>query len=123
MGFRCPNCKKDFGLDESALQIHLETENGECAAYAQVELNFIAVKFGFKKSKSAYQETIQRKKKEPYRFVSDKHEFEKLNIVSNHDGSDNVKCKRCGLKAKRVFSRYVFDGRISAKKIENCAYF
>ena len=60
MGFKCPNCKKDFGLDKFALQVHLETENGECAAYAQAELNLIAVKFGLKQSKSIGTETIQR---------------------------------------------------------------
>ena len=123
MGFKCPNCKKDFGLDKFALQVHLETENGECAAYAQAELNLIAVKFGLKQSKSIGTETIQRKKKEPYRFISENHHFEKINIVSNDDGSDNVKCKNCGLKAKRFFNTYIFDGRISAKKIENCASF
>lgn len=123
MGFRCPNCKKDFGSDKFALQIHLETENGECAAYAQLELNFIDVKFGLKQSKSFGSEIIQQKKKESYKFISDKHRFEKTNIISNDDGSDNVKCKICGLKAKRFFSTYIFDGRISAKKIENCTSF
>lgn len=26
MGFRCPNCKKDFGADKSALEKHLADE-------------------------------------------------------------------------------------------------
>ena len=49
------------------------------------------------------------------------HDFEKTNLVTNSDGSDDYKCKKCGLKGKRwgLGSSMKVSGKKSL--IENCA--
>jgi len=117
MGFRCPNCKKDFGMDEYKLKEHFEFESGECAAIADATVTAIDIIVGTKKPKNKRSEI---KHKPMYSHVDENHTFRKINAVTNSDGFDSVECIRCGLKGKRQFSRYVFDRRISNKKIEQC---
>jgi hypothetical protein len=38
MGYRCPGCGKDFGIDKEALYHHLDFESGECSTYAYAAL-------------------------------------------------------------------------------------
>jgi hypothetical protein len=114
MGYRCPNCHKDFGLGENSkneLYKHFQ-ENPECAseAYVYTELWEKSVKL----NKAPLKTT-----KRCFNKISDKHIWVKSNVISNKDGSDIMVCKRCGLKAKRYGSSFEFDMR-SIYKIENC---
>lgn len=120
MGFKCPNCKKDFGFDKKALEKHLNEESGECGAIAYLYKLQVDVLTGKKIKKKHIENKKVSKPRRKHSFVDSNHHFQKTNLVSNEDGSDNVECIHCGLKAKRVFNSYRFDGRISYKKIEKC---
>jgi|CXWL01.1.fsa_nt_gi uncharacterized C2H2 Zn-finger protein len=130
MGFRCPNCRQDFGNKKEDLDAHL-SDSKDCSSDA----NFILMKKEFvaninvtKKKRvlkytdaGLYKEMDVRNNnvKRQHTFIGD-HDWVKLNAVSNEDGSDNMKCRRCGLKAMRYMSGFQFDKRASANKIENC---
>ncbi len=130
MGFRCPNCRQDFGNKKEDLDNHLH-QSKDCSSeahFALVKTEFIAnVDVPKKKrklvytSKGLYKGLDIRKNniKREATFIGD-HDWKKTNIVSKHDGSDNVVCRKCGLKAKRNFSTLTFSANVSANKIENC---
>lgn len=117
MGFRCPGCYKDFGNDEQKLKEHLEYDCGEGSALAGITDSMLSIKYGIKKSKKSKRVSTP---KERYSHVSEDHDFHKTNIVTTDDFYDLVECRDCGLKGKLKFSSYIFDGRISNKKIEEC---
>lgn len=119
MGYRCPNCGKDFGFDKEALNYHLEYENGECAGYAAAILTSIQIKCNLSTKEGKTLIKKERKRK-TYSQISPNHYWEKKNIVSDKEGYDTVVCSKCGIKAKRCASNYKFDMRQSVDKIENC---
>lgn len=115
MGFRCPNCKKDFGFGEDAkeaLHQHL-SENVECNVEAWKYTTLFERCLDREKKTSKPPKT-----KRTYTKIAD-HHWVKQNIVSDKDGYDIVVCSKCGLKAKRRLEEYKFDLR-QIKKIENC---
>ena len=116
MGFRCPNCHKDFGFDENKFKKHLK-EDGECSAIAHLNLLQVDIASGKKKLKHKEKKSVKRKR---YELIDPNHNFVKVNIVSEDSMWDNIECSKCGLKGKRLFSQYKFDGRISYKRIEKC---
>ena len=117
MGFRCPNCHKDFGTNKDLLLKHLK-ENGECRAVADLVIYSIDLKSGKKKTK---RKQTKRKTKRQFSFIDKNHKFQKISLVSNDDGSDDVKCVNCGLKAKRFMNGVLkFYKRLSYKRIEIC---
>lgn len=119
MGFKCPKCHKDFGLDRNKLQEHFE-ENPECATEGYIRTELWKVSVGIKKANKPYgdrgKENVTHRK---YEYISPKHIWSKTNLISNDDGSDTVVCSRCGLKAKRFGDKFVFDMR-STRKIQHC---
>lgn len=120
MGYKCPNCHKDFGLDKPKLDEHF-AKNPTCAAEAYVRTELWKISVGIKKPHLPYGQrwNDKPKKSRHYNQISKKHIWEKLNLVTNSDGSDTLKCKRCGLKVKRYYDKFVFDMRYY-RKIENC---
>lgn len=120
MGYKCPNCHKDFGFDRERLNEHFEN-NPECNAESYVRTEIWKISVGIKKPKYPYGSRWNKEPKETrhYDHISENHVWEKENIVSNSDGSDTVVCKRCGLKAKRFYDHFEFDMR-NYRKIENC---
>ena len=92
MGFRCPNCKQDFGLDKSKLDEHFQN-SAECGS----EVNYLLMKTEFganmhveKKKRIIVHSTpgmykaldIQKNNvKRPYEFIGD-HRWRKINVVS-----------------------------------------
>jgi len=116
MGFKCPNCNKDFGYNQNGFRNHLLFESGRCRAVADGFLKMVDIKTGKKKLKNK-----TKKSKQTFSFIDKNHCFMKRNLVSNGDLSDNVECINCGLKAKRYINGSMkFDKRISYKKIEKC---
>ena len=120
MSFRCPNCHKDFGYDQAALYKHLEN-NSECKVEAFVQTHIREISLGIKKAKHPYgdrgkENTVNKRVIDE---VSPNHIWVKENLISNDDGSDNIVCKRCGLKAKRKGSSMTFDMRYT-RKIQHC---
>ena len=118
MGFRCPYCQKDFGLDKEKFDQHLR-DNPQCGAEAWVYTDFVmdyvdGKRHGLRKYKIGEPKTSRH-----YDHVSPNHRWTKVNLVTNDDGSDTVVCERCGLKAKRFGSTLKFDMRC-VRKIENC---
>lgn len=115
MGFICPYCRQDFGVNKEAFQKHLE-ENPKCHvevwAYTDFAMQCLDKERGRKQQRVP-------KNSRSYNQVSPNHQWRKVNMVSNDDGSDTVVCKRCGLKAKRYYSSFKFDMRY-IRKIENC---
>lgn len=130
MGFRCPNCRKDFGLDKSLLDEHLQNAI-ECSGDAQyllMKTEFLANKDVPKKQRKIEYTSERMYKtldirtnniKRQYEFIGN-HQWAKINVVSNEDCSDDIKCKVCGLKAKRYLDSIVFNKKTSANAIENC---
>ena len=116
MGFRCPGCNTDFGLNEQDLKNHLREDCGEGNAVASITIEMVRRLSGKKKTK----DRKESKPKEPYTHVSEDHDFRKLNIVTTKDMVDLMQCRNCGVKCKRKWSSYIFDRRISNKRIENC---
>ena len=55
MGFRCPNCKKDFGHDKEAFKQHIESSFG-CKANA-VSTLYYRLKNDFELSESISEKT------------------------------------------------------------------
>lgn len=120
MGYRCPSCKADFGNDKKRLQEHFENyNNSECSVISSITLRNIDIMTGKRKNKFA-KPTTQPAPRKKYSYIDTAHNFQKINAVSNEDGSDVVVCKNCGLTGKRFLSTYKFDGRISYKRIETC---
>ena len=119
MGFRCPGCGKDFGLDREALYHHLNFESGECAGYAYAAIAGVKRMCGIK-SQSDKAIIERNRTTKSYSRISNNHNWEKRNIISDDEGYDVVVCSRCGIKAKRRMDSYKFDMRQSMKKIENC---
>lgn len=119
MGYRCPGCGKDFGIDKEALYHHLDFESGECSAYAYTALADVKRILG---EKSYADRKLQDRKRisKSYSQISPNHNWIKQNIISDENGYDIVVCSRCGIKAKRRMSSFTFDMRQSMKKIENC---
>lgn len=120
MGYKCPNCHMDFGFDRNALNEHLEN-NVHCKVEAEVTLQLLPIALGIKKAKYPYGD---RGREEPLNKrvideVSPNHVWVKENAITNPDGSDNMICKRCGLKAKRFYSSMKYDMRYT-KKIQHC---
>lgn len=116
MGFRCPYCQQDFDLNKGAFQKHLE-DNPKCHAETWVYTDF-AMRC-LDKRKRDRKERSKPKTSRHYDHISPDHQWQKVNIVTNDDGSDTVICKRCGLKAKRYYGSLKFDMRY-VRKIENC---
>lgn len=130
MGFRCPNCHKDFGNNQDGLRDHI---NAETECYSDVSFDLTKIEFNSnllvdKSKRKIYHTTEgmykslnvrQNNAKRQYEFIGD-HDWKKLNMVSNPDGSDSIECRRCGLSAKRNFNTITPDKRASANKIENC---
>ena len=106
----------DFGFDRDALQEHLEN-NAECNVEAYLYTEILPISLGIKKAKYPYgkPERTPRVIDE----VSPNHIWVKENAITNSDGSDNMICKRCGLKAKRYYSSMKYDMRYT-KKIQRC---
>lgn len=119
MGYRCPGCGKDFGLDKESLYHHLDFESGECSAYAHAVLANVKIMLG---DKSYVDKKLQDRKRisKSYSRISPNHNWVKQNIVSDENGCDVVVCTKCGIKAKRRMDNFYFDMRQSMKKIENC---
>ena len=119
MGYRCPKCHMDFGFDREKLDEHL-ANSPTCAVEAYVNTELWKVSVGIKKPRYSYRSTDREPRTtRSYSHVADTHVWVKQNLVSNDDGSDTVVCKRCGLKAKRIYGRLEFDMRYT-RKIENC---
>lgn len=130
MGFRCPNCGEDFGNNQNAFKRHI---NDSIKCYSDVHFELTKIEFnanihvekkkrttifttpGMYKSLDINKNNVKR----DYDFIGD-HDWEKLNMVSLEDGSDNLRCRKCGLTANRLFDRIKSDKRFSANKIENC---
>ena len=121
MGFRCPNCNTDFGIDENAKKNLAEhfMKNPLCAADAYVHTDLWRIAVGLPKKKGKKSKQQEHTTKRRYSKISERHFWVKQNLVTNKDGSDTVVCNRCGLKAKRFGSSFEFDMR-SIRKIENC---
>lgn len=119
MGYKCPVCGKDFGIDKEALYHHLDFESGECSAYAYAILAGVKRVLG---ERSYADRKLQDRKRisKSYSQISPNHNWIKQNIISDENGYDIVICSRCGIKAKRRMSSFIFDMRQSMKKIENC---
>ena len=116
MGFRCPNCQQDFGLDKEKFDQHLQ-DNPKCNAEAWIYTDFIMdYMHGKPKGRN---KTKKPNSSRHYDHVSPNHRWVKVNLVTNDDGTDTVVCERCGLKAKRRLSFLKFDMRY-VHKIENC---
>lgn len=77
-------------------------------------------KMGLKKAKHPYgvRGRVEHEKRK-IEQVSPNHDWVKVNVVTNEDGSDDVVCTRCGLKAKRYMSELKFDMRF-IRKIQHC---
>lgn len=119
MGYKCPKCHKDFGNDRDALYEHLSF-NAECATEAFIRTELWKVSVGIKKPKIRYgARGKEEKETRIIENISPLHIWEKVNIVTNPDGSDTVICKNCGLKAKRYFDKLEFDRRYT-HKIQYC---
>jgi hypothetical protein len=118
MGFRCPYCQHDFGLNKDAFQKHLQ-DNPKCCAEAWIYTDFVMDYVDGKRHGSRKYKCKEPKTSRHYDHVSSNHQWRKINLVTNDDGSDTVVCKRCGLKAKRFGSTLKFDMRYT-RKIENC---
>lgn len=119
MGYRCPNCHKDFGFDKDKLDEHL-LNNPECNVEAFLYTDILPIALGIKKAKYPYGD--RGKKEVKHRVVdevSPNHVWVKENLVTNSDGSDTMVCNRCGLKATRVGSSMKFDMRFT-HKIKYC---
>lgn len=116
MGFRCPNCHKDFGLDKSKLDEHF-SKNPECATEAWVHTELWKKSIGIKTPTSKAKKETSRKRH--IYSISPNHHFVKQNIISKDDCSDIVVCSNCGLKAKRFGSSMKFDMRYT-RLIQNC---
>lgn len=119
MGFRCPGCGKDFGLDREALYHHFNYESGECAGYAYAAIAGVKRMCSYK-SQADKAKAVRNRVSKSYTRISDAHHWEKQNLISDKDGYDIVVCSRCGIRAKRCMDSYKFDMRQSMKKIENC---
>ena len=122
MGYRCPNCHKDFGVDKEKLEEHF-LNNPECGAEASVIKHILPISLGIEKPKKRYGsrrfEYEEPKEKRHIDHISENHVWVKDNAVTNDDGSDTMVCKRCGLKAKRFGSSMKFDMRYT-RKIQYC---
>lgn len=119
MGYRCPNCHQDFGYEKEKLEEHL-LENPKCNAEAFVHTELWKISVGIKKPKTRYGERGRvEQTHRKINNVSPKHVWEKVNLVTNEDGSDTVVCKKCGLEAKRFGSSFEFDMRFT-HKIQYC---
>jgi uncharacterized C2H2 Zn-finger protein len=119
MGFKCPNCHEDFGKNKKKFKEHLE-ENPDCNVEAWLHTDFWnrTLEYGPKhKSNTIRCERNHRH----YSQISENHNWQKVNIVTNLDGSDTVRCTLCGLTAKRYGCSMKFDMR-QINKIENCIY-
>ena len=116
MGFKCPYCNQDFGVDKKKFDQHMQ-DNPKCHAeawvYTDLLMDFLD---GKRHGTRIYKEP---KTSRHYDHISPNHQWRKVNLVTNDDGSDTVVCKRCGLKAKRFGSTLKFDMRF-VRKIENC---
>lgn len=119
MGYRCPLCGKDFGIDKKAFDYHLNHESGACAGYAHAALIGVSIACG-EILKSDKMVKSKNRKTKYYSQISPNHHWIKQNIISDEEGYDIVVCSRCGIKAKRRMSCYQFDMRQSMNKIENC---
>ena len=115
MGFRCPYCNQDFGLDKQKFDQHLQ-DNPKCHAEAWVYTDFAKHCLDKKRGNARQSDP---KTSRHYDHISPNHQWHKVNIITNEDGSDTVICKRCGLKAKRYYGSFKFDMR-NIRKIENC---
>lgn len=130
MGFRCPYCGKDFGNNREVFDIHIK-EVSKCSTEALYELTKIEFTTNIlveKKARKIDYTTPGMYKtldintnniKRDYDFIGN-HDWQKINIVSHEDGSDTIKCKKCGLTASRLFDVIKPNKRFSANKIENC---
>lgn len=116
MGYRCPNCFQDFGLDKSKLDEHF-SKNPECATEAWVHTDLWKKSISIKSSK--YKTKKESSRKRYISSISPKHHFVKQNIISNDDCSDTVVCSKCGLKAKRFGNSMKFDMRYT-RLIQYC---
>lgn len=121
MGYRCPNCKRDFGRDEEAFKDHF-FESKICGAeyWAETELreNFIK-----KRDKEAARILRYERKYKINNFsISKDHIFKKTSLVTDEEGFDNVVCTKCGLVGKRSGDRFYFEPKTikEVKKIESC---
>lgn len=115
MGYRCPYCKKDFGLGEEGklnFQKHLQ-DNVECNVEAWTYTTLFERILDRQKTKEN-----PPKKKNTYSKIGP-HNWVKQNLTTLKDGWDIVVCSKCGLKAKRRLDQFKFDMR-QIKKIENC---
>jgi len=111
MGFKCPHCHKDFGNNKNNLKEHF-IENPECRTESWILTDLFEKSLNIKRIKD---KPIRRK----YLHISEKHIFHKVNVISDYNGNDIVKCELCGLIAKRNGNSYHFDTR-QINKIENC---
>ncbi len=119
MGYKCPNCHKDFGFDKDKLEEHF-LENPECGVEAYVIRDILPISLGIKKAKHPYgKRGLVEHEKRKIEQMSPNHNWVKVNVVTNEDGSDDVVCTRCGLKAKRYMSELKFDMRFT-RKIQHC---
>ena len=118
MGFKCPYCNQDFGLDKQKFDQHL-MDNPKCHAEAWIHTDFVMGYVDGKRHGSRRYKSKEPKTSRSYNQVSPNHQWHKTNLVTNDDGSDTIVCKRCGLKAKRYGSSLHFDMRYT-RKIENC---
>lgn len=122
MGYRCPNCNKDFGTDKDSFKQHLY-DNPKCGAESATILHLLPIALGIKEPKkhniTLNEENENHRKKHCIDYISEDHVWVKLNIVSNDDGSDTIVCEKCGLIAKRFGSSLKFDMRYT-RKIKYC---
>lgn len=118
MGYKCPNCHKDFGVDKEKLEEHF-LNNPECGAQAYIFRDIYPIVLGVKKPKKYHKAYKEPKEKRHIDHISENHVWVKENVVTNDDGSDTMVCKRCGLKAKRFGSSMKFDMRYT-RKIQYC---
>ena len=118
MGYKCPNCHKDFGFDREKLNEHLAS-SPKCAAEAYVRTEIWKVSVGIKKAKIPYGRRGDDVQHRVVDEVSENHHWVKQNLVANPDGSDTMVCSRCGLKAKRFGSSMQYDMRYT-HKIQYC---
>lgn len=118
MGYRCPECHQDFGLDRDKFQEHLDN-NPKCGAAAYTHTELWKVSVGIKKPKIRYGGCEESRQKRTVSRVSPNHVWVKQNIVTNDDGSDTMVCTRCGLIAKRYGEKMEYDMRCY-RKIQYC---